>query len=191
MLVCKTCNYHMWALRHIRRLLPLDVERALACCIVGARLDYCNSVLYGAPTSSIQKLQRVQNSLVRVVLRMSHARRYPLLRSLHWLPVSQRIELKVAPLTYKIYSTSRPAYLHSLLSNGISEPTATLWSASRPLLHVPRTRTVYGSRTFSIAAPTLWNSLPADITNTAPVTAFRNRLKTFLFRYTSSGCSAE
>ena len=35
--------------------------------------------------------------------------------SLHWLPVSQRIEFKVAALSYKIRSTSRPAYLHSLL----------------------------------------------------------------------------
>ena len=53
----------------------------------------------------------------------------------------------------------RPAYLHSLLSNHISGSTATLRSASRPLLHVSRTRTVYGSRAFSVAALTLWNSL--------------------------------
>ena len=26
-MVCKMCNYHIWALRHIRRLLPLDVAR--------------------------------------------------------------------------------------------------------------------------------------------------------------------
>ena len=191
-MVCKTCNYHIWALRHIRRLLPLDVARMLACSIVGARLDYCNSVLHGAPTSSIQKLQRVQNSLARVVLqqpRMSHAR--PLLKSLHWLPVCQRIEFKVAALVYKIRSTSHPAYLHSLLSNRISGSSATLRSASRPLLHVPRTRTVYGSRAFSVAAPTLWNSLPADITNSASLTVFRNRLKTFLFHNIFSGCPAD
>jgi len=93
-------------------------------------------------------LKRVQNSLVSVVLqqpRMSHAR--PLLRSLNWLPVSQRIEIKVAVLTYKIRSTSRQAYLHSLLSNHISEFTATLRSTSRPLLRVPRTRfiSLYGT----------------------------------------------
>jgi len=76
----------------------------LACSIVGARLDYCNSVLYGALTSYIQTLQRVHNSLARVVLqqpRMSHARP---LTSLHWLPVSQRIKFKVAVVTYKIYA---------------------------------------------------------------------------------------
>ena len=55
----------------------------------------------------------------------------------------------------------------------------TLRSASRPLLHVPWT--VYSSRIFSVAASTLWNSLPADNTNTASLTAFRKRLKTFYF----------
>ena len=42
-------------------------------------------------------------------------------------------------------------------------------------------RTVYGSRAFSVTAPTLWNSLPAHITNAASLIAFRNRLKTCLF----------
>jgi len=48
-------------------------------------------------------------------------------------------------------------------------------------IHVPRTKTVYGSRAFSVAAPALWNRLPADITNTTSLTVFRNCLKTFLF----------
>jgi len=48
----------------------------------------------------------------------------------------------------------------------------------QPLLHVPRTRTVYGSRAFSVAAPTLWNRLPADITNTTSLTVFGNSLNT-------------
>ena len=52
-------------------------------------------------------------------------------------------------------------HLHSLLSNHISGSMATLRSASRPLLHVPQTRTVYGSHAFSVAAPTLWNSQSA------------------------------
>jgi len=37
----------------------------------------------------------------------------------------------------------------------------------------------------------LYGSLPADITNAASLTAFRNRLKTFLFHHTPSGCSAD
>ena len=39
----------------------------------------------------------------------------------------------------------------------------------------------------------LWNSLPADIANTASLglIVFRNRLKTFLFHHTSFGCPAD
>jgi len=52
---CKACNYHTWALRHIRHYIPLPVAHTLAWSIVGSRLDYCNSVFYSAPKSSIAK----------------------------------------------------------------------------------------------------------------------------------------
>jgi hypothetical protein len=180
--VCKAINYHIWALRHIRRLLPLEIAQTLACSIVGARLDYCNSVLYGAPKSTIIKLQRAQNSLARVVLQQpkcSHAG--PLLQSLHWLPVAQRIDYKLAVLTYKVLSTAQPSYLHSLLSCRINSSTMSLRSSSRPLLELLRTRTVYGSRAFSASAPKIWNNLPINIINADSITSFRKRLKTFLF----------
>ena len=45
--VLKACNYHIRALRHIRSLLSLDSAEAIGAAIVGSRLDYCNSVLYG------------------------------------------------------------------------------------------------------------------------------------------------
>ena len=56
--VCKACNYHLLALRHIRRVLPQDVAKTIASSIVGSRLDYCNAVLYGTPNSTTSKLYR-------------------------------------------------------------------------------------------------------------------------------------
>ena len=38
----------------------------------------------------------------------------------------------------------------------------------------------YGSRAFSVAAPTLWKSLPADITDTSPFTASKHFYFTIL-----------
>ena len=77
-----------------------------------SRIDYCNAVLNGAPSYSIKKLQRVQNNAAPIVLeapRRSHASL--LQRTLHWLPIQQRIEYKVAVLTFKVRSTSTPSYL--------------------------------------------------------------------------------
>jgi len=105
--VARSCHYHSQAIRHIRHLLSTELATTLACSLILNRLDYCNSVLYSAPASSIQVLQRVQNNAVRIVLqapRRSHVQ--PLLHELHWLPIQHRIEYKVAVLTFKSRSSA-------------------------------------------------------------------------------------
>ena len=52
-------------------------------------------------------------------------------------------------------------------------------------------RQIYGISYSVLILDNKWNSLPADITKTASLTAFRNRLKTFLFHHTPSRCSAD
>ena len=69
--VVRSCNYHIRALRHIRQRLTPEAARIAACGIVGARLDYCNSLFYGMSNKNFDKLQTVQNNLARVVGRVS------------------------------------------------------------------------------------------------------------------------
>jgi len=82
-------------------------------------------------------------------------------------------------------------YLHSALKH--SFPSRTLRSSGSNLLLaqlvcrpddrtpllVPRVRTGFGSRSFSVAAPIIWNSLPVDIRNSSAMSCFRRQLKTF------------
>jgi len=91
--VARSCNYHAQAIRHIRHLLTYtELAQTLACSLILSRIDYCNAVLHGAPSYSIKKLQQVQNNAARIVLEASRSHASPLLRTLHWLPVQQRIE---------------------------------------------------------------------------------------------------
>ena len=102
---------------HLGRHLPVDATKKLVSSFVLSRLDYCNSLLAGAPENSLDRLQRVQNNAARLVLGKrgrDHAK--PLLRSLHWLPVRARIEDKVSTLCYRSRDASAPAYLSDLLS---------------------------------------------------------------------------
>ena len=72
-----------------------------------------------------------------------------------------------------------PTYLSSLLEQ--YRPTRSLRSSSLDILSVPRSRTKTASRRFSIAAPSVWNSLPATIQAASNVGSFRSQLKTHLY----------
>jgi len=66
---CRSCYHHIRALRHISESPPEEVIKTVACSVIGSRLDYCNALLTGMSKSIFNKLQRVQNTLARVVLR--------------------------------------------------------------------------------------------------------------------------
>jgi len=78
-------------------------------------------------------------------------------------------------LTYNILNSSQPAYLRSLLN--YHTPTRSLRSANTNFLSVPRVHTTFASRGFSIAAPTVWNSLPSSIRSSTSADTFRRLLK--------------
>jgi len=65
--VVRACSFHMSGLRHFRSLVSDEVAHQIACSIVGSRLDYCNSLLLNCSNRNLDKLQRVQNNLARVV----------------------------------------------------------------------------------------------------------------------------
>jgi len=69
--VAKLCNYHAQAIYHIRHLMTLELALTLACSLILSRIDYCNALLYGTPTGTIQKLQRVQNNADQIVLQIA------------------------------------------------------------------------------------------------------------------------
>ena len=179
--VCRTSQYHIRALRHIRSSLTADMARTVACALVNSRLDYANAVLYKTSRANITKLQRVQNSLARVIMnnkRTDHM--HPVLEQLHWLPVSYRIDYKVATLAFKVRSTGSPVYLRNIIN--YYEPTRELRSSNQLLLSRPSTTTEIARRAFSQAATTVWNELPLNIRSAETFGHFRTLLRTHYYR---------
>jgi len=58
-------------------------------------------------------------------------------------------------------------------------------SSGTNLLSVPCVRICFGSRSFSVAVPAIWNSLLFDICNSCSISFFRRKLKTFYFSTSS------
>jgi len=68
-----------------------------------ACLDYCNSVLYGVTDNLLLRLQSVQNAAARLITRTDRREHIsPVLQKLHWLPVRQRVDFKLATLMFKL-----------------------------------------------------------------------------------------
>src|SRR4029434_4060684 len=105
----------------------------------------------------------------------------PILHSLHWLPVSFRIDYKVLILTHTCINGHAPPYLQELITPQTS--TYTLRSSNSSLLRVPKTKLrTMADRAFCSAAPRLWNSLPDHLRATQTLDSFKAGLKSFLFR---------
>ena len=103
----------------------------------------------------------------------------PLLQSLHWLPVRQRINFKLAKLCYLITSFQQPGYLADLISP--YSLSRLLQSSTQKFLSVLPHNLDTAARRCSVAAPKHWNSLPLNCPTASSVNTFKICLKTFLF----------
>ncbi len=126
----------------------------------------------------------MQNAAVRLIAgarKFDHAT--PLLRERHWLPVERRIEFEVAVMMYKAVHGTMADYIINYIQQPSSASSAMrLRSATSGRLHVPRSRTAAGDRSFAMAGPRIWNSLPVSVTSAGSLSVFKKHLKTHLFR---------
>jgi len=113
----KACYCHIRELRCIRPYLDSTTACIIATSIDHSKLDYCNSLYYNLPNSQITRLQLIQNFLARAVVKATKSCHSNLiLRSLHWLIITECIKYKLLSLTYKVLTTTQPLYLHNLIS---------------------------------------------------------------------------
>ncbi|XP_060760437.1 uncharacterized protein LOC132870681, partial [Neoarius graeffei] len=179
--ITRIAFFHLRNIAKIRNLMSLHDAEKLVHAFVTSRLDYCNALLSGCSNKCINKLQLVQNAAARVLTR---TRKYdhimPVLSTLHWLPIKFRIDYKILLLTFKALNGLAPQYLSELLL--LYDPPRLLRSKGAGYLLVPRiVKATSGGRAFSYKAPLLWNSLPSSVRESDTVSAFKSRLKTYLF----------
>jgi len=97
--------------------------------------------------------------------------------SLHWLRVPERIQFKIAVLTYRVSMVTHhgtwgrsPLLLMSLVDGHC-------------VLLVPSVRlSTVGSRAFPVAAAQIWNFLPEHVVAATTLQSFRRHWKTFLLQ---------
>jgi len=89
------CFLQLRRIKSCVRSLPMDAAKAVVNSFVVSRIDYCNSLLAGAPRYQLDRPQLLvgakKHDHIRHVLR----------DRFHWLPVQQRVQFKLCLLTSK------------------------------------------------------------------------------------------
>jgi len=114
----------------------------------------------------------VLNAAARVARKFDRGLTSLLHDELHWLDVPERVTYKMGIMMYRCLHGQAPRYLadHFTTSSQVASRLR-LCSANRHQLIVPivpRCRlNTYDRRAFSIAGPTVWNSLPDELRDPA------------------------
>ena len=146
-----------------------------------SRIDYCNSLLVGLPQYLIKRLQGIQNTAARSILRTSRSEHISPSRTftgclsigesctrlllyviLHYLVLA----LNTCPDLTHVYTPAR-----SLRS---SSDTCILNTLNVKLKS-------YGQHSFAYYGPTTWNSLPLALRHQQESDCFKRALKTYVF----------
>ena len=179
--VCRICNFHIKSLRSLRPSLDFKTAETIGRSIVMSKMDYCNSLLAYTSKRNVYRLQMVQNNLARLVFRSDYRQSAsPILTSLHWLPIEQRIKYKINTMVFKSRINLLPDYLSRNLK---------VFASIRPIrlsmqntYVIPRVNTEVARHSFNYAGAKLWNELSNELRSTDSYIEFRNLLKTYYFK---------
>lgn len=176
-------NFQLRNIRRICRYLDQDTRHLVVRALFLSRLDYGNALLYGANVQDLNRLQSLQHRAAKLIFSASRLDSpLPLMQNLHWLPVTKRIQFKICLHVYKCLNDCGPEYLADLLAHRTAPRGPVTRSATdKTLLSVPSSRIRTGEKAFSIAGPSLWNSLPQYIRGARSTVMFKRLLKSHLY----------
>jgi len=124
------------ALRHFHGCVSVDDAKTVATALVSSPLDYCNSILYGTSSSNLNKLQHVQNALVRT----------------SWWPKTRSHHTDVSPSSLAPCYCPRPVHNRAADIRDTHYPSAELHSWPTPAALLIMTIQVHQSQP-------AWNSM--------------------------------
>lgn len=147
--------------------------------LISPHFDFCPSIVYLANEQQMNRLQKLQNKVMRLILKCN--RRTPrrvMLETLQWLSVRQRVTFLTLMLVHKIAKGQAPEYLNERIKRGRD-------------IHSHRTRFADEIRTasFSLASSQnslyykgikLYNNLPSEVKNEDNFNVFKRHCLCFV-----------
>ena len=185
--VKKTSFFYLKRILNMRSCTSFKQREMLVHAYVSSRLDFCNSLFYGATKESFNTIQSVFNSTAKALLGApKRSPSLPILKKLHWLPLERRIVFKLALTGHRLYYFKQPTYMserifckhHTRDTRGSTYPILTSDSFTN------RSRGKYGDRSAYYSICQIFNNLPSKLREIECYELFKASLKHHLFSTT-------
>ena len=178
--LCSKLNGTLMVLSRTKKKLDFKSRLLVINALIFSHLNYCPTIWGKCAKTSLSDIQRSLNFTAKVAhdgnfRKSDHVT--PILKTLGWLNIQERLELSEAIRVFKIQNKLS-------CSNGVVLST-------RKAAHQRSTRndnnfdtafrrTKTGAKAFTISGPKCFNNLPADIQNCATVASFKQKCTTLL-----------
>lgn len=169
----KKISSKTYLLSRIRKKIDVHTAKSIYVSSIQSHLDYCSSVLFLLNTTQLSTLQTLQHRALRIILkrpRRSNCKQ--MLSELNLLNVTQRIDLNVLSLIFKLKNNLLPLYLcenviyvHNIYSN--------MKLRNSENFRLPSFNTTFGQTNLFYKGLSKYNNLPPIIKNCKTLTEFR------------------
>lgn len=169
------------SLYRLRKVLPMDTKIALAHTLLLPILDYADSCYSNVTEEQLNKLERLQNLCIRFIFglrKYDHVSQYR--TRLKWLSIRLRRNWHILSLLYSIlFNPVTPHYLKErfMFLGESNSNSYSLRSTDNLQLIIPTHSSSFYSKSFSVQAVRLWNSLPTSIRCAQSLPIFKNLVK--------------
>ena len=164
------------------KFLTSHTKKLLVMSLIQCHFDYACSIWYHGLNKCLKnKLQVIQNKLIRFVLNLHHRSHIDRdhFKVLGWLPVEERVNQIILCHVFKIKNGMAPDYM---CENFIQQCTTHAYGtrfSKHGSFSVPKVKSA-GSRSFLCIGCSLWNVLPADIKTLSRYVKFKSAVKQYL-----------
>ena len=165
--ISSSCFFHLRRLHQLHDVVCCSTTQRLVSAVVLPRLDYCNAMLAGSPSTTLNPLRRILSASVRRIADIGprdHVTEQMMERC--WLPISYRIKFMFCLTMHSAVTGQCPQTIRDIVHSLSTLPGRnTLPAAASDQFHISVTETVFGERALSVAGQCDWKTLPKNITH--------------------------
>lgn len=161
-------------LSRVSRKLTFEAKKTVYNTIVLPHFQYCSTVYFTCTKEQIQKMQKIQNRAMRIILKCDYLTpRDFMLKALNWLSIHQQIKYNVLVFIYKTLKGHLPKYLSENLTHTSNIHDRNTRQNDNDILRLPNFKLESSRKNIFYYGIKLYNEMPKEIKEKESLNGFK------------------